>query len=545
MNKIIKRLIILIFVIALFSNFGHVLASDFVATQRTFGDYSSNNPQLQIVDSKIYYVFNSSDGDNTQIWTAEMNTDGSGWNATQRTFTAYNSSLPKLQVVDNKIYYVYSEHDGSNWQIWTAELNLINNNWDATKRTTSGFDKVGAEFDISGTDIYYVWQEHDTSGKRQIWTAKLDLNTDVFTTDKKTDTAYDNHTPQIQSYNEKIYYVWRDQRSGGNSHIFTAVMNTDGSEWTATQKTITDYSRANPQLQVVSDKIYYTWWQYDYNTWEDQIWTAEMNIDGSDWQESKRYSSDSGANFLTPQMQVYGSKIYYSLADNWKEEIWTAELNLNNDEWEMQKRRETNYLLSVYLQVSNSGIYYVWAEEDDDDIYQIWTAVYSSFDPSVSDTVNVSGIVDPSISFSLSSNIFTLSNMNASSVSKSNTIVLQVSTNAANGYSIVIKDEGDGADPGLYSSILTHLIGSTTTTLVAGTEGYGLSASSDTETISATYDKTSPAVGALSRNFQTLVSNNEPVDAVTTDIDVSTAISGTTPSGTYQDLIILVCTGNF
>ena len=44
----------------------------FVATKRTTSNYDKDRPQLQVVDTKIYYVWREFDGSYYQIWTAEV-----------------------------------------------------------------------------------------------------------------------------------------------------------------------------------------------------------------------------------------------------------------------------------------------------------------------------------------------------------------------------------------------------------------------------------------------------------------------------------------
>jgi hypothetical protein len=99
------------------------------------------------------------------------------------------------------------------------------------------------------------------------------MNTDGtgWTATQRTTSAYDKYSLQLQVVGTKIYYVW-DEEDGSNSQIWTAVMNTDGTGWTATQRTNSTYGKWYPQQQVVDTKIYYVWYEGDGSN--DQIWTA-------------------------------------------------------------------------------------------------------------------------------------------------------------------------------------------------------------------------------------------------------------------------------
>ena len=197
--------------------------SDFSPSQRTTGGLSDKyNPQQQVVGTKIYYVWHELEGSYNQIWTAEMNTDGTGWTAKKRTTTAYSKDDPQQQVVGTKIYYIWREYVGSYYQISTAEMNTDGTGWTATQRTTSAYHKFEPQLQVMGTKIYYVWNESDGT-----------------------------------------YY-----------QISTAEMNTDGTDWTPTQRTTTAYSKEDPQQQVVGTKIYYVWSEYDGSY--SQIWTGQL-----------------------------------------------------------------------------------------------------------------------------------------------------------------------------------------------------------------------------------------------------------------------------
>jgi len=103
--------------------------ADWSATKRTTNAYNTAYPQLQVVGSKIYYIWREFDASSRyQIWIATMDTDRTDWSATKMTTSSYDKDYPQLQVVGTKIYYVWNENDGSKKQIWTAEMysNLLN-----------------------------------------------------------------------------------------------------------------------------------------------------------------------------------------------------------------------------------------------------------------------------------------------------------------------------------------------------------------------------------------------------------------------------------
>ncbi|MBW2977888.1 hypothetical protein KY331_03525 [Candidatus Woesearchaeota archaeon] len=298
------------------------------ATQRTTSGYDSVAPQLQVVRDKIYYVWHETDSlGYTQIWTAHMNTDGTGWMPTKRTFSSYNKEYPQMQVVGDKIYYTWAERDSGYYlQIWTGEMNIMGiGGMNATKRTTSLFQKTRPQLHVVGDKIYYTW--HKLFGSRyQIETADMYTNGTGWNDTQRTTTLFNKMNPQLQVVGNKIYYTWDEYSGGGYYQIWTAEINTDGTGWTATQRTTTSYNKRFPQMQIVGDKMHFTWTESDWSF--SQIWTGEMNINGTGWSATQRTTS--AVNKGYPQMQVVGDKIYYA----WEEystytQIWTGEIGSN------------------------------------------------------------------------------------------------------------------------------------------------------------------------------------------------------------------------
>jgi hypothetical protein len=171
-------------------------------------------------------------------------------------------------------------------------------------------------------------------------------------------------------------------------------------------------------------------------------------------------------------------------------------------------------------------------------------------------SVAVTGRVTPSINFSLSSNATSFGVMQLGVVNTSSpATTLTLSTNAQSGAIVYVYDQGTGSASGLYNSIASHNIPSSTTTLAAGTEGYGINAATTstagsggvvgTMSISSPYDGTGDAVGGLALTSTTLATGTAPMYAVTMKVNYLAAISVTTPAGIYNDQVTYVATGKF
>ena len=334
-------------------------------------------PQFQVSGNRIYYVWHEYDGPFRQIFTAEMNIDGTGWKAEKRTSGRFDKVFPQLQVVGNKIYYVRQQPDATkNRQILTMETNVDGTGWKEAQRTNTPFDKQFPQLQVVGNKIYYTWNEFDEKF-RQIWTAEMNTDGTGWNAVRRTSTPFEKFEPQLQVVGDKIYLVWREfDRS--HFQIWTAVMNRDGTEWQAVKRTTSPQDKHNPQLQINGGKIYLTWHEADGPDWRKaryQIWTAEMIVDGTGWRAIQR--TIAGFDKYTPQLQVAGGKIYYvwEESDGKHRQIWTAVVNQDGTGWKAEKRTKSPYgKYDPQFQIIGNKIYYVW-HEDHGPAEPIWVAV--------------------------------------------------------------------------------------------------------------------------------------------------------------------------
>jgi len=350
------------------------LAADFVPIRTPSTGYQ---PQFQVLGNKSYYVWHEYDGPYRQIFTAEMNIDGTGWKAEKRTSGQFDKVFPQLHVAGNKIYYVRQQPDETkNRQIWTMEMNIDGTGWKEVQRTNTSFDKQFPQLQVFGSRIYYAWNESD-GAHRQIWMAEMNIDGTGWKAIKRTLSPFDKFEPQLQVVGGKVYLVWRES-DRGHFQIWTAVMNQDGTGWQFLKQTTNPQDKHNPQFQVNGGRIYLTWHEADGPDWlkaRYQIWMAQMNIDGTGLRATQR--TFAGFDKYTPQLQVAGEKIYYVWegSDEKHRQIWTAVVNQDGMGWKAEKRTKSPYgKYDPQFQIVGNKIYYVW-HEDHGPTEPIWVAV--------------------------------------------------------------------------------------------------------------------------------------------------------------------------
>jgi hypothetical protein len=169
-------------------------------------------------------------------------------------------------------------------------------------------------------------------------------------------------------------------------------------------------------------------------------------------------------------------------------------------------------------------------------------------------SANVAAII--SCSTNTGSTVFgTLTNASVFTASPNASTTMSCANSAA-GCTLYVKDAGGGGNPGLWNSTSSALIESpnatfsATSTLTAGTEGYGIQAtttaagSGATLAIAAKFNQTGNTVGGLTLTNGTLASANATSSNREVVVAHKAAIANNTPAGTYNDTITYECAAN-
>ncbi|MCP6718036.1 MAG: hypothetical protein KJI70_00610 [Patescibacteria group bacterium] len=176
----------------------------------------------------------------------------------------------------------------------------------------------------------------------------------------------------------------------------------------------------------------------------------------------------------------------------------------------------------------------------------------SNLNVAKSDDVTISATVGSGISCNFSTNTASFGTLTTGSVTTAyGSTTVNLNSNAV----AVLKaqDDGDTSDPGLYYAGGPDLIGSAdgsfgnTSSLGAGTEGYGLQATSTdfgtAMTIAARYDNASTTsdVGGFEITDVNVASSTGAVVDARLILYYQAAISGANLAGSYSDIITYTC----
>lgn len=174
-------------------------------------------------------------------------------------------------------------------------------------------------------------------------------------------------------------------------------------------------------------------------------------------------------------------------------------------------------------------------------------------------TVTVSATVSQSVTCSTNVSTTAFGTLSSLAIATSTSDASStMSCNDGLGCTLSINDAGNGVNGGLATTSPAYLIPSpasgfpATATLAAGTEGYGIMAtttatgSGGTLTIASRYLQTYTGnlVGGLSTSTLTLASSTSAISNREITVRHKAAISGTTQAASYVDTITYSCTGN-
>jgi hypothetical protein len=177
------------------------------------------------------------------------------------------------------------------------------------------------------------------------------------------------------------------------------------------------------------------------------------------------------------------------------------------------------------------------------------------FGSTVAVSATVTGTVSCASSGSLSFGTVVVSSLTNATANASSSMACT----AGNGCVMQINDVGSTTEPGLWNSTASHLIGSSndsyaaTSTLAAGTEGYGIQVATTSVGAGATlainpnflYATSTNTVGGLTIATANYASSTAPITTAREALIYSKlATSVSTAGGSYADTLTIGCTSN-
>ncbi len=114
-------------------------------------------------------------------------------------------------------------------------------------------------------------------------------------------------------------------------------------------------------------------------------------------------------------------------------------------------------------------------------------------------------------------------------------------SNSGDGYSVTVEGDGSNQLTGSVSGSIASVAAGATSTVVAGTDNYGIQATSTESTVASIYDNWGDDIMGPVRAAVTIVNHGAPTDADghLTNFRIAAACDGQQASGAYTDTITL------
>lgn len=300
---------------------------------------SLRGPHFQVVGDRIYFATNSdqpSAEDPTrmgnfrgpwndwQVWTGSVNVNLTDWKDVQRTFPPKGGLEPKIVAAGGQLFYQYFGRDSTGVpQFYTAYSDLDGSGWKSIQRThyTEGY-RAEQTYNIQavGRRIYAAWWQGDETGILKPWFGSYEMDGSDFHSVLLS--SKHSYIPSMQVVGDKIYFMYADDKfdwAGDSAKIENyhdtltfGVSGLDGSGYKIVRRIPTGWvPNAQSAFRISRGKVYMLIYHLSPEGYS-HLYTAKMNLDGSDFREIQRTTGRTNALGEGPgRVQIVGSKVHY------------------------------------------------------------------------------------------------------------------------------------------------------------------------------------------------------------------------------------------
>jgi|GEM_PF-846585 len=235
---------------------------------------------------------------------------------------------PKLQVVRGSIHYeCFGQTEDGNWEIFTGNAGAEDGSFHLRPQTKVqagyGVEQM-TNIQVVGSRVYGGFPLKRNDGWT-LSTASWDTDGSGWKTDMPLSESEGNGwIPSIQAYGDRVYYLFTkvdgnlsskpDKKFGPATFLFAST-DLDGGDWKIIREVAqTDFHTGSVGAFRISDgRVYLSYPKFlDRSRERTGLFTASMNIDGSDFQETMRVSTPGFVIVGHNSLQVVGDYVYYT-----------------------------------------------------------------------------------------------------------------------------------------------------------------------------------------------------------------------------------------
>jgi len=301
--------------------------TEFSAIQRTSTSYSSNAPKIDLQGTKLYVTWHENDGSNYQINTASLNTDGTGWSIIHSTSDATDKYGIRMKANGTKIYHAWYQNN----QIYTSEMNNNGSGFLATQQTNTGSNHA-PDLEIYNNQIYIVWSNYATGNIYNTMLATANLDGTNWVENSIQSANWNSNTtdqlPEIDIDNTGNIIIADIISNGANNDLVMGLVNSNLDGWSQIQlldsTPSTTFSDAD--VSIYDDIGYVIWTVYDTVNSEIDMYTATLDLDDLEWRPTKQREQSLSNIISCPRIltNIDNAYVVWQELVSTKDQIWTA-----------------------------------------------------------------------------------------------------------------------------------------------------------------------------------------------------------------------------
>jgi hypothetical protein len=267
--------------------------SNFSSWQDGYAATEGVEPKMQVTKTGANYEWFGRDGVGVaQIWAGRSDLELKSLKPIQETHRQLDPSINhsdgaveqegNIQVVENHVYYAFPQMDSQGkWQVWTAVSDLDGTNFVERQQTTDG--GWIPYLQVAGDSIYYIYARQNLFPVQDLFICRSKRDGTEWHTLARLGPA-DTSWGQLTIDGGQVLFSYAGLKDDGTDVFTTGSLNLDGSNLKVTPQPPEGRSIAPGNLQVVGDRIFYSFGiAGDNHATAARSWIGSARRDGSDW----------------------------------------------------------------------------------------------------------------------------------------------------------------------------------------------------------------------------------------------------------------------
>jgi len=374
-------MIFLILILLMVSNsMGTTESDDYLYIQLTKDiEGVHESPSIAVVDNNLYIVWNAIQNEYTtsSIYFVKSVDHGKTWSNNSvisgNSTTAYN---PTIAINENIIHVAWQDFINDNPEIYYIKSSDNGENWDLPKRLTYNSSRKQNIYDILiKADVNYVyltWKDYRTGSSEIFFKKSTDKGMSWLLDQRLTIDHTPSYYPSLAANGKNLFIAYQD---GGTSPNICLIKSENyGDNWTEKQY-ITDHSgdisSEKPEIVFYNQQIFLIW--QDDRTGNEEIYFKSSSDEGRSWGDSVQLTNNLYSD-INPKIYVDQDRIIIIWIEGKNNTLGVSKISSidKGNTWnEIERLSTKNDCYDPKIVGENNTIHIIWQEYDSDNS-EIW-----------------------------------------------------------------------------------------------------------------------------------------------------------------------------